>query len=427
MFQHSTHRHSEGYVNFPLVRAFSEYVRFRNRFIWPMLLPQDKEKVKKRLMGCITGLAVGDILGCPVEGLSYQDIQRRYGEVRGLVEQEYSHHWRLPGLHSDDTQQALAVIIALQSHQGLNNQGKHAAEDVAKRLATIYVEGFLADLGRDAFGCWRGTGRGFRTVVENLYWHSKSEGWPFGLGVQSAGLGAVMRIPPVGLLVESNASILAVVKNITQITHTDPLAVISSYVIAFAVSLLSKVTHDDFNKQDFLNTLVEETEIAEETIFNAFPEKKSERIMSSLLRIFEKLNTSIPPGQAMRNIVDTVYQITGKRLPPLSGYAPSGVVASLYFFLHNWDNPIEGVLMAINAGGDTDTIGAIVGSLFGTLYGPEVYKKFASMVVGLDVLVDTVYNYKKHDKKDPIGNFIDRESNLTALENYFRQAYRKIS
>ena len=82
--------------------------------------------------------------------------------------------------------------------------------------------------------------------------------------------------------------------------------------------------------------------------------------------------------------------------------------------------------MAINAGGDTDTIGAIVGSLFGTLYGPEVYKEFALATVGLDLLVDTVYNYEKWFREDSIGDFIDHESSLTALENYFRQTYRRV-
>ena len=65
--------------------------------------------------GALLGLAIGDVLGCPVEGMREADIRARYGHIDGLVQgPEWPiERWRLPGLHSDDTQQALTLAEGL--------------------------------------------------------------------------------------------------------------------------------------------------------------------------------------------------------------------------------------------------------------------------------------------------------------------------
>lgn len=47
------------------------------------------------------------------------------------------------------------------------------------------------------------------------------------------------------------------------------------------------------------------------------------------------------------------------------------VAASLWAFLRYGDNPEECLIRAVNFGGDTDTIGAMVGAQLGSLYGSE--------------------------------------------------------
>ena len=64
-----------------------------------------------RVRGCLLGLAIGDALGAPLEGLSTQQIRTHYGRVRGYVDGRQAwkrkrYRWRLLGLYSDDTQQA---------------------------------------------------------------------------------------------------------------------------------------------------------------------------------------------------------------------------------------------------------------------------------------------------------------------------------
>src|SRR5215216_7218083 len=71
-----------------------------------------------RARGCLLGLAIGDALGAPLEGLSAQQIRAHYGIVVDYVDgarawKKKPYRWRMPGLYSDDTQQALALCDVL--------------------------------------------------------------------------------------------------------------------------------------------------------------------------------------------------------------------------------------------------------------------------------------------------------------------------
>src|SRR4029077_20533449 len=75
-----------------------------------------------RVRGCLLGMAVGDALGAPLEGLSGQQIRTHYGRVRNYVDggqawKRKPYRWRMHGLYSDDTQQALALCDILLDYQ----------------------------------------------------------------------------------------------------------------------------------------------------------------------------------------------------------------------------------------------------------------------------------------------------------------------
>src|SRR5919205_3545233 len=85
--------------------------------------------------GCLLGLAVGDALGAPLEGLSAQQIRAHYDRVVDYVDgvrawKKKPYRWRLPGLYSDDTQQALALADVLLDHGRVEPDG----------LAALYLE-----------------------------------------------------------------------------------------------------------------------------------------------------------------------------------------------------------------------------------------------------------------------------------------------
>ena len=64
----------------------------------------------EQYVGCLVGLAVGDALGYPVEGMSLRQIHQKYGPL-GLGDFA-SRHGHPPGSYSDDTQLTLAVARA---------------------------------------------------------------------------------------------------------------------------------------------------------------------------------------------------------------------------------------------------------------------------------------------------------------------------
>ena len=57
-----------------------------------------------RVRGCLLGLAVGDALGAPLEGLTAQQIKTHYGRVKNYVDgvqawKRKPFRWRLRGLY----------------------------------------------------------------------------------------------------------------------------------------------------------------------------------------------------------------------------------------------------------------------------------------------------------------------------------------
>ena len=114
-----------------------------------------------RVRGCLLGLAVGDALGAPLEGLSSQQIKSHYGRVKNYVDgvqawKRKPYRWRLRGLYSDDTQQALALCDVLLDHRA---GGPGAAGRSLPGLAT--PKGSFV-------GAHRGIGRSFRQVLAAL-------------------------------------------------------------------------------------------------------------------------------------------------------------------------------------------------------------------------------------------------------------------
>jgi hypothetical protein len=77
-----------------------------------------------------------------------------------------------------------------------------------------------------------------------------------------------------------------------------------------------------------------------------------------------------PPSEVLPLIQEQCETISGYRLHhPCQGFALGGVVSAIYFFLHSAGTYADILLEAIHSGGDTDSVGAIVGALAGALHG----------------------------------------------------------
>ncbi|MEL6343641.1 MAG: ADP-ribosylglycohydrolase family protein [Myxococcota bacterium] len=161
----------------------------------------------------LLGQAVGDAFGAPFE---YNRFARAMA-MRSLAEGRYldavadvgqKSRWaRLPGLYTDDTQQALALLRAC-----------HRADDfldghqVADHFMKIVIEMHDAYVPGAHFGVHRGTGRNFRESVRR------------GQAVHTAGLGAAMRIGPAATLIPELGQVLPWAVQVSRSTTTHPIA-----------------------------------------------------------------------------------------------------------------------------------------------------------------------------------------------------------
>ena len=178
--------------------------------------------------GCLLGLAVGDALGAPLEGLSPQQIKTHYGRVRNYVDgvqawKRKPYRWRLRGLYSDDTQQALAITDILLDFQRIDQE----------RLADLYLA-LMTPKG--AFvGAHRGIGRSFRQVLAAL-----ERGIPARLtGQTTAGIGAAMRIAPISLYFRDESSAMFdSVMAASLMTHRDIRSLSGALGVVHAVRRL---------------------------------------------------------------------------------------------------------------------------------------------------------------------------------------------
>ncbi len=161
------------------------------------------------------GLAIGDALGAPVEGLS-GDLIRSLSPVEELIKNPSGKTL----FYTDDTQVEIGVAECLVQCGEIREQELCAA--------------FAAN-----YDPRRGYGRGARRVIEAMAagddWRALAESlFPGG----SFGNGAAMRVAPVGLLFCDDLDrVAAEAERSARPTHVHPLGIDGARLIAIAVAL----------------------------------------------------------------------------------------------------------------------------------------------------------------------------------------------
>ena len=317
-----------------------------------------------RVRGCLLGLAIGDALGAPLEGLTAQQIKTHYGRVTNYVDgvqawKRKPYRWRMRGVYTDDTQQSLALCDVLLE-RGRVDQG---------RLAEIYRA--MADAPGAFAGAHRGIGRSFRQVIDELR-RGTSPRWS---GQTKAGIGAAMRIAPVGLFHsdEPNA-VFAAVMEASVTTHRDVRSLGGALAVAHGVR---RLTAGESRDPGLLLWLASDVARDEARIQ---PEGYGEvvlaldvhaRSMSKALAHAETL-LETSRDRALPALAEEANRHGAepdcKR--PTMGFPPACIPTCLYILLTT-DSFEEALLEIINLGGDADTTGAILGALAGAHYGVD--------------------------------------------------------
>ncbi len=260
--------------------------------------------MQDRSVGSLLGLALGDAMGAKHEG--------------GLAARSL---WWLLGLRrpgvlrwSDDTQMTLVLAQSLARHGRIHQDELAAGWAREARWSRGYGPGTLRLLKR---------------VRGGMSWEQAARSvFPDG----SYGNGAAMRVAPIGLFHDDPLQRRAAAEASARITHAHPLGVEGAVLIAEAVHLAAK----DACEVESLRSAC------------TLPE-----FTTRLDRLPELLASDPEPKQVARDL--------GQRMT-----AHESCVTAVYVYLRFRDQPFEHMVAFVNRmGGDTDTIAAMAGALYG--------------------------------------------------------------
>ena len=314
-----------------------------------------------RVRGCLLGLAIGDALGAPLEGLSAQQIRAHYGQVDDFVDgsrawKKKPYRWRMPGLYTDDTQQALALCDVLLECGRIEPE----------RLAEIYLG--LSNPKGSYIGAHRGVGRSFRQVLADL----ERGVPPHETGQRSAGIGAAMRIAPVALYFgpEERAAIVDAVMAASLMTHRDVRSLTGALAVVHAVRHLLE---GDPREPSLIFRIAGDVARDEDLIIARYPEVASvDRHRRSLARVLAHVESllDLPRERALAALVEEANHHGADPVckRPTMGFPPACIPTCLYVLMTT-DSFEEAAVEIINMGGDADSAGAILGALAGAYYG----------------------------------------------------------
>ena len=290
-----------------------------------------------RARGAMLGAAIGDALGCPVEGLTPEQIRAHHGEIREFRLPASARDLRV-GSYGGDTKLMLQTAEAL-----LEADQTHPAAFAARMIRGIRSRRNVANAAREAV----------IRLSDGRPWHRA--------GMPSAGDGAIVRATAVGLrhVTDLEALRTAAARN-TVVTHADRLAVAAGMVHAYAVARLARTDIATLDPAAFLDELADA--LGADFADVSGVERRTDRDLGQV-RLADRIREvggllDTPWAEAMAHIHNGAYVL--EALP-----------AALWFFLAHRHDPAEAIARAVNAGFDADTVAALTGSLAGALHGAD--------------------------------------------------------
>jgi poly(ADP-ribose) glycohydrolase ARH3 len=269
---------------------------------------------RDQFVGCLLGLAVGDAVGAPFEGLSADNIYWGWGTGQALLELPEGE----PLCYTDDTEMMVGVAQTLVDH------GRIDEEPLCRAFAGNYHPE-------------RGYGRGARLVIEAMAdggdWRRIAAGhFPGG----SFGNGAAMRVAPIGLLFNHDLDRVMDEARLSALpTHVHPLGIEGAQLLAVAVALA--VRPGPLDRRAFYGELMRRA-------------------------VSEEFRWAVSSASRLRR--GDTFSFLGSSLE-----AHRSVVTAIACFTSSPDCYEDAISRAIGLGDDTDTLAAMAGALCGARLG----------------------------------------------------------
>ncbi len=269
---------------------------------------------KKFFTGCLLASALGDALCAPYEG----------GWQERLVWRIIGHTFFGKKRYTDDTQMTMDVAQSLCTQNGINQE----------HLAKTFAAGYKWSRGYGA-----GAAKMLKKIRRGAAWHSVNRAaYPDG----SYGNGAAMRVSPVALYFHDKPEKRkTAVQNVSEITHANPLAIEGAQLIAAATSFaLSQM-----NFAQFHSSLAD----------HARAEPYQKRLQTC--RIWLKAGEQPESTTVARELGNGIAAV-------------DSCVTAIYIACRFINQPFADMLRFIQGcSGDTDTIGAMAGAIWGARNG----------------------------------------------------------
>jgi poly(ADP-ribose) glycohydrolase ARH3 len=267
-----------------------------------------------RFTGCLLGLAVGDALGAPYEGLTHADIFFQFGSPDALVKNPSGDTL----FYTDDTEMMIGVAETLVE-SGRIDEG---------RLCRAFAENYHPD---------RGYGQGARRILSAMVKgkdHRRLAETIFPGG--SFGNGAAMRVAPIGLVFADEPDQLWEQAGLSALpTHTHPLGIEGAQLLAVAIARALRTT--TFDRKAFYSELLGCAATEE-------------------FRWHISVAAKLKPGDSLAGLGSTLH-------------AHRSVVTAMACFAAAPGDFEMVASRAIGLGDDTDTVAAMAGALVGAFAG----------------------------------------------------------
>lgn len=282
--------------------------------------------IRSRARGCLAGLAAGDALGRPAEGMEPAQIAARWGRIEGYVADT--------PLGSDDTEYALLTAKAL-----LRYRGDFSADNVAELWVREVCgqEGGFAGGGFSEMAAIRNLERGHRAPRSGQHPHAWSDG-------------LAMRVAPIGIVAAGDpAEAARLAREDGLVSHSGEGIYAGQAVAAAVASAMAGGTAQE----------------AFDAGLSVIPE--GSWTTRCMLTAQEVVNSAANWQEAAERAVDelAVHKYYWADL------APEAVGLAFAAVLAGDGNARETILNAVNLGRDADTIAAMAGAIAGAMAGIE--------------------------------------------------------
>jgi len=271
--------------------------------------------LRDRFKGSAIGTFVGDAMGRMVEGWPASAIRRSFGILEEMAE----------GIYTDDTEMMMGIMESL-SEAGCFDP-------------SLTAQKFLHN-----FNPTRGYGGRIYGVMDRL-----RRGMPWNeVGTDSWGNGSAMRVAPIGFFYHDDPMELreAAIQSST-ITHKHPKGIAGAVAQATAVGIATQkgLRGESIEVEEFTDLIIKGV-------------IKIDQEMADQLERIKGIE-----GGDLRTTIDAIGSHFHCDVSAIGAVPPA--IAS---FLLTREFK-ESIIVAVNCGGDTDTLGAMSGAIAGAYYG----------------------------------------------------------